>query len=145
MGCFVAGGRVVQTGRTDQNVETALDGTSRTSAVRSFLFEKLFILFSFFVSLDITTRAQPTRSRSERFLWPIPRLQCSIFSVFHLLNKSRFLFQITSTDKTSFEILTGKRNFFLRGNSKAEADSWIEALLAAARLEREKKEKEIFG
>ncbi len=40
--------------------------------------------------------------------------------------------KITLTDKTSFEVLTGKRNFFLRGNSKAEADSWIDALVAAA-------------
>jgi hypothetical protein len=29
-------------------------------------------------------------------------------------------------------VLTGKRNFFLRGSSKAEADAWIEALTAAA-------------
>ena len=40
--------------------------------------------------------------------------------------------KITPTDKTSFEVLTGKRNFFLRGNTKAEADSWIEALSNAA-------------
>ncbi len=40
--------------------------------------------------------------------------------------------KVTSTDKTSFEMLTGKRNFFLRGSSKAEADAWIEALTTAA-------------
>ena len=40
--------------------------------------------------------------------------------------------KITITEKTSFEVLTGKRNFFLRGNSKPEADSWIAAIEKAA-------------
>ena len=40
--------------------------------------------------------------------------------------------KITITEKSSFEVLTGRRNFFLRGNNKTEADAWITAMERAS-------------